>query len=427
MNIRRKILLLLLLLGILGASILFWRGNLMPRGHQAEKPAASEGIAVLKAESRDTDHDSSLPTIESDFRHLFHVEAFNYEGPQTVEGLLEMFQEMAADAVLDEKYPQEEWIERVLAQGYTIESWEDYAGFLTARQNLIGLESRPEVWASGRLGISPTNDFETYKEAYMDRKIWEYGKLKDAKLADPQVNGGFFKDRTFLPFAPQRVYIERVGTGAVFMGTSLSDTQKFELLTQDVTPEGYEVIYINNEGTRLADPPPLLAREELGVNSSTLSPNQSWDAAVPQDDFSFNTNAHEPDASAQRYDAFADDAAARALETEKQAYNAVVDRLRTLDAMGAGEYEGLTGDPYIDAELQKFFTAEGSAKNGMDPEIHGGFSPERLDRAMNTLKRYGPKEGIERIRAEDPNIAAQIENSMRFNSSLGKLGSVEKE
>ena len=55
----------------------------------------------------------------------------------------------------------------VLARGYTIEDWEDYAGFLTARRNLIGLENTPEVWASGRLGIPPTNDFETYK-----RHIW---------------------------------------------------------------------------------------------------------------------------------------------------------------------------------------------------------------------------------------------------------------
>ena len=187
------------------------------------------------------------------------------------------------------------------------------------------------------------------------------------------------------------------------MGTSLSDTQKFELLTQGVTPEGYEVIYINSEGTRLTEPPLLLSREELLVNSSTLSSNQSWDAAVPQDNFSFNTNTYEPHAATQTDDAFAD-AAARAFETEKQAYNAVVDGLRTLDALDAGEYEGLTGDPYIDAELQKLFTAEGSAKSGIDPEIHGGFSPERLDRAMNTLKRYGPKEGVERIRTEDPNI-----------------------
>ena len=402
MNIRRKILLLLLLLGMLGASILFWRGNLMQRGHQAEKPAASEGIANLKAESRHTDHDSALPAIDSDFHHPFHVEAFNYEGPQTVERLLEMFQEMAADAVLDERYPQEEWIARVLAKGYTIEGWEDYAGFLTARRNLIGLERTPDVWASGRLGIPPTDDFETYKAAYMDRKIWEYAQLKDAKLGDPQVNGGFFKDDgTFFPFAPQRVYIERDGTGAAFMGATLSDTQKFELLTQGVVPEGYEVIYVNGEGAPLAEPPPLLSRESVLANIGTVPLDQAWDAASPLDDFSFEPDAPEYHA-AERTPATAPDAA-NPLDPNAQAHNVVVDVLGTLEALEAWEID----DADIAAELQKLFTPK-SIESG----IQSQFSPERLNRAMNTLKRYGPKAGMERIRAEDPNIAAQIENSL---------------
>ena len=409
MNIRRKILLLLLLFGILGVPILFWRGNLMKRGHQAEKPTASEGVAILKAESRHTDHDSSLdtpPSIENDFRHLFHAEEFNYEGPQTVKRLLERFQRMAADAILDEKYPQEEWLQRVLAQGYTIEGWEDYAGFLAARRNLIGLEGTPEVWASGRLGIPPTDDFETYKAAYMDRKIWEYAQLKDAKLADPQVNGGFFKDNgTFFPFVPQRVYVERAGTGAAFIGAILSDTQKFELLTQGMIPEGHEVIYINSEGTPLAEPPPLLSRESVLANTSTEPLDPAWEAASLPDDFPYEANESEYHA-AEHTPATSADAAHT---------NVVVDALGSLEALDAWEYEGFTDDADIEAELQKLFTLEGSPKS-IEPGIQSQFSPELLNRAMNTLKRYGPKEGMERIRAEDPNIAAQIENGIRFNS-----------
>ena len=36
------------------------------------------------------------------------------------------------------------------------------------------------------------------------------------------------------------------------------------------------------------------------------------------------------------------------------------------------------------------------------------FSPERLNRAMETLNRYGPEEGIRRLQKEDPEIAKQI-------------------
>ena len=420
MNSKRKIFLSFLLLGIFGIAALFFHRYFGQTSHQNEVSTPPAIASILTEGAGRVGHDGSLhrnhlrtdtpPSIETDFVDVFHVEDHSYEGTQTVQGLLEMFQEMAADAVLDERYPQEEWIERVLAQGYTIDGWEDYAGFLTARRNLIGLEDTPEVWASGRLGIPPTDDFETYQAAYMDRKIWEYAQLKDAKLADPQVNGGFFKDDgTFFPFAPQRVYIERNGTGAAFMGATLSDTQKFELLTQGVIPEGYEVIYTNSEGTPLAEPPPLLSRESVLANFHTKSLDQAWDAASQLDDFSFA--ASESDYQAAEYTpAPSADAAARAFAAEKQAHNAVVDGLRALDALDAGEYDGFTDDADIEAELQKLFTAEGSAKNGIDSENHGGFSPERLNRAMNTLKRYGPKEGIERIRAEDPNIAAQIEN-----------------
>ena len=409
MNIRRKILLLFLLLGILGVPVLFWRGNLMQRWHPAETSTASERIAVPKAESGRNDHESSFdssPAIENDFRHPFGVEAFNYEGPQTVERLLERFQEMAADAVLDEKYPQEEWLQRVLAQGYTIENWEDYAGFLTARQNLLGLEAAPRVWASGRLGIPPTADFEAYKAAYMDRKIWEYAQLKDAKLADPQVNGGFFKDNgTFFPFAPQRVYVERAGTGAAFIGATLSDTQKFELLTQGVIPEGHEVIYINGEGTRLAEPPPLLSRESVLANTRPEPLPPASDAAALLDDFYYEANESEYHAAEHTPAASADAVPP----------NVVVNALEYLEALEAWENESFTDDTDIEAELQKLLIPEGSPKS-IDQAIQSQFSPELLNRAMNTLKRYGPKEGMARIRAEDPKIAAQIANSMRFNS-----------
>ena len=39
------------------------------------------------------------------------------------------------------------------------------------------------------------------------------------------------------------------------------------------------------------------------------------------------------------------------------------------------------------------------------------FSKERFERAMSTLERYGPEEGLRRLRAQDPDVAKQIEQS----------------
>jgi hypothetical protein len=37
------------------------------------------------------------------------------------------------------------------------------------------------------------------------------------------------------------------------------------------------------------------------------------------------------------------------------------------------------------------------------------FSPERFNTAMQTLNRYGTKEGLRRLKESDPEVAAQVE------------------
>ena len=46
---------------------------------------------------------------------------------------------------------------------------------------------------------------------------------------------------------------------------------------------------------------------------------------------------------------------------------------------------------------------------GLETTLREQFSPERFDRAMSTLKRYGPEEGLRRLRENDPEVANQIE------------------
>lgn len=41
--------------------------------------------------------------------------------------------------------------------------------------------------------------------------------------------------------------------------------------------------------------------------------------------------------------------------------------------------------------------------------LHQHFSPERLNRAMATLNRYGPKEGLRQLKESDPEIATRLE------------------
>ena len=68
---------------------------------------------------------------------------------------------------VDAKYPRESWLQMLLDKGVTIDNFEEYWTYLSKRDELVELEKHPEVWSSGLFGISPTDDWETYKAAYL--------------------------------------------------------------------------------------------------------------------------------------------------------------------------------------------------------------------------------------------------------------------
>ena len=198
-----------------------------------------------------------------------------YEGPQTVEALLETYSEKVANPEIDEKYPQAEWLQMLLDKGITIEDFGDYSGYMTSRWNLAQLEYQPEKWASGKLGIPPTDDWKTYKTAYIERQIWEYQQLKAAQQMDPTVDGGVFtgpNQETFLPTTPGCVYVQRSRGGGAFSGEPLSEKQKFNILFKGKHPWGRKIIYIDEIGNILPKKPAPISPEDLGLPADVSWP-----------------------------------------------------------------------------------------------------------------------------------------------------------
>ena len=203
------------------------------------------------------------------------IRSETYQGSQTVKALLESFGKIAANPAVDKKYPQSEWLEMLLKKGIVIEDYNDYTGYMVARRALVRLENQPEMWNSDIFGIPSTTDWETFKAAYIDRKIWEYQQVRAATQADPTVSGGLFMgpgQRVFLPAKPGRVHVKRTGTGAVFFGEPLDVTQEFDLLYKGIEHEDHELIYINENGKYLAQVPPPISREDI-INTLTLPPD----------------------------------------------------------------------------------------------------------------------------------------------------------
>ena len=72
---------------------------------------------------------------------------------------------------VDAKYPRDVWLHMLLDKGISIDNFEEYWTYLSQRDTLVVLEKQPEVWASGLFGIPATDDWETYKEAYLKQMI----------------------------------------------------------------------------------------------------------------------------------------------------------------------------------------------------------------------------------------------------------------
>ena len=326
------------------------------------------------------------------------MEPLKHEGPQTVQALLSSFEEMLVYPEIDGKYPQSEWLEMLLGRGVVIEDFTDYSAYLSARQTLVYFENNPDFWQSGETGISPTEDWETFKASFIDRHIWQYEHLKAAKASDPEVTGGFFVgagQRTFLPFKPGRVYVSRFEGGAFFHGESLTAKQEFELLCKGIHPRGYDIIYLDENDAVLSEAPPPMTREDF-KKMDKVRPEEQNPSVVPMhayprqlDDFA---------------DTFSESSQLTAAETEATRSQKEKRRIEFLEKLTKSNAERERLSP---SELQKL---------PMDNPIEGAFSKlldaQRFEKAFATLQKYGVKEGMERLRKTDQAVAAELERML---------------
>ena len=200
------------------------------------------------------------PTVE-----VKKVPLERYTGPQTVEALMEAFEEKYdrpyLDKKVDKKYPRAEWLAILLDKGFIFGDYGDYSVLMNLRWSLISFE-RDGDWVKGTRGVPPTDDWETFKDAYIDRKIWEEQQIQAARRIDPEVFGGLFTGpdgRTYLPGRPDRIYVERGRKSAFFHGAELTMLQQSMIILLGIHPMGYEIIYIDENGTILSKRPrPLL-------------------------------------------------------------------------------------------------------------------------------------------------------------------------
>lgn len=74
-------------------------------------------------------------------------------------------------ADMDARYPHREWLQTLLNKNVTIENIDDYSRYLNARDMLMRIQNKPDVWTSGLFDIPPTENWETYQEAYINQLV----------------------------------------------------------------------------------------------------------------------------------------------------------------------------------------------------------------------------------------------------------------
>lgn len=83
---------------------------------------------------------------------------------------------------VDAKYPRDKWLQMLLAKGITIDNFEEYSAYLSKRDELVELEKHPEVWSLRLFGIAPTDDWETYKAAYLKQMFEKFHSDRKNKI-----------------------------------------------------------------------------------------------------------------------------------------------------------------------------------------------------------------------------------------------------
>ena len=94
-------------------------------------------------------------------------------------------------AEVDAKYPREVWLQMLLEKGIVIENAEAYWEYLFLRDTLMHIERQPHVWRSGRFDIPATEDWDTYKAAYIERALDRIQK----RLEEKEDRGAVFFQR----------------------------------------------------------------------------------------------------------------------------------------------------------------------------------------------------------------------------------------
>lgn len=364
--------------------------------------------------------------LPEDWEKVFKYERY-YQGPQTPEALIAEFDEKFMEkkpkhVEWDAHYPKEAWLQRMLDKGVEFKEFNDYKTYLgSLRYQLIKRKDDPREWASGLRGITPTNDFAEFEDAFIDRKIWEYGISDTLASENPNdltmvVFPPNYPDK-YLPVAGNMTYV-RLDYDAGGMGTwgnLLTKEQKDNLLYKGIEPKDIEIVYIDDDYNILQKPAEPYKRKKHIRETTYDDVPQGLRAPdgtiVSPERYREITGEEMPDETKQKYneyigtpspaEAFAraevEREAARTREVARAEFERFQNEMRQTE-----KFQSIAASE-MSREFATQFLSQYAPKSGTD---------KRLQTALETMFQHGFEEGFRRLRKDDTGLAAELERQL---------------
>ena len=352
-----------------------------------------------------------------------------YTGPQTPGALMEAFHSAytkngTRHLDQDERYPPEPFLQMLLNRGVSIFDASEYQAFMSLRGIRRSFEKSDSAFVDmqvKRFGI-PASDIDALEAAFIDGEISRRQQIHELMRTDNNITGGVSvgnpDNRTHLPFYHDRkiTYVKRskseVSFSSVFMGTPLTEPQKFNLLFKGIEPEGIDIVYVDELGKRFEEKPPPITREEflnLMPVDETPPPEDWWNPDAPVPD-NFGKDLQETNTEPTR-DPHVQQAEA-ALQVEREKFQQVLRQFEEFANMSDAEFK-VEIERLLTLQLPELPWNKNIKQEFLEQVAPKQITPERFEKALETINQYGPEEGLRKIAMDDPELAKYFLNHQK--------------
>ena len=302
---------------------------------------------------------------------------------------------------IEQRFPTDEWIQRLLDMGIAINNYSNYSGYLNGRWKFYHAKNDPEELSALKdsYGLDVDASWDEVLETGIRFGVKLHNLTDQAIVTDPWVYGGSLsKHGVFIPMRLKTVYIQ---SSTMTAGTGVPDWVPHEIRRREQgfppsreIPDDIDIIYLDENGQPLSEGKTTNGGDNGEVpafrNSEADTILESIRERLPSaNDFDNSFEEDFPPDSAESFE---------------------FDKPNLPQSM---------------ADLEKQLTPELPTAESVETQLKERLSLERFDKAQKLIDQYGSEEGLRRLRKSDPGAAQQFEREHLSEPSREVPGKTE--